>query len=722
MSLTLASLLRVVRFFTSGVTAAVSNLVVLYIATELFSIWYLFSACMAFVVSFVVSFSLQKFWTFRDRQLQRAHTQAFFYFGVALVNLTVSISLLYFFVEFAGLHYLVGQILTMGLIACITFFIYRYLIFDVPEDENMSPLLPLSHLIVLIGAAVVGTLLPFILMYTALGQVPVVPVALYNDADYYYDRMHEITDGYPFLGNPYFFEHRSDPPPAFFIADWLGAIPLLLGMPLMQAIYFNILGWSLAFLLGAYVVLSLLCTSRLYALLGSVFAYFEIYTLLIRPVSMQVVFPFFLLFLVAYAWWLNEPRSTLRQVTFGGAAAVAAAMYTYTWQIIVVLFVVSICISALLGRRDMLRGLMIPSCLFLLLIAPFVLITVWQTSVPFYEETIVRIGLVRTHLPIFAGFVIPFIPLSVGILACLTRPRVRLVEWLRDPAIIFFSVTAISITGVMLSNIITGLDLELPQHVERFVIIWFALATSYLLPRVWSAFKERTNLIRAALVVGSAFVIVVHSHYVISHGIPQLFNDYDVVQARALQGVTVPLLWLDAHATSSAVVWADPDGMVNKYIAMQTKHYPLFHMGGILHILSDTEAADRYIVAHYFGLTRAQLVRDHHRYAGVGNAIHPYKTHNRTVRMCEWLHLPWFGYSCGIITDHETFVGPAYFDALFMQYQDMIPQIEHKLEEYNVSYAITDSQTDTWAFNPALFPYAVKIYDDGRFQIFEFRR
>ncbi len=712
-------LFRILRFLISGGLSAIVNLGSLYVFTEYVGFWYIVSACFAFLLSFGVSFTLQKFWTFRDRSVEGASRQAAMYLFVAIINFVLNISLLFFLVEFFHLHYLLAEMIVMVVIACVSFFVYRNLIFrkeQVPVEEEKEFFLSFSHALILLASAVVAALLPFAILTYALGEPPQLPVAFLNEADYYYDRMQEIKDGYPLLGNPYFFEHREDPPPAFVGADWLASVPLLIGIPLMQTIVLNIFGWSLIFLLFAYALVRAWGGTPAYALFGALLTYTESYSFMLRPVSMQVVFPFFLFFLTAYLLWLRDPKGRVQQLFFGISAALAASLYTYTWQIIVVVFPLTF-IGFLLVRRENIRTLLVPALLFVVLTLPFMIITFSQSSHPHYAETLARIGLIKTHLPIFLGFVIALVPLIVGVLAFIVRRERNLVEWLRTPAVQFFIITGTAIIGVMLSNIITGLDLELPQHLERFVILWFVFASVYFAPQVYERFRSSRTVERVGIAILVALVIGGHVHYQKTAGIAMLLRPLNLEEIQSVQELSAPLAWLEEHAPESSVIWSDPSSRFPYFIAMTTSHYSLLHKGGGLHLVSDREMEDRYVTAHYFGLTVEELIRDHHIYAGTGNAIHPYKTHNRKVLLCTVLRLESLGYTCGEMTDAVSFIGEDYFDDLFRQYTEMRPKILEQLAEYHVAYIVADKKGNP-GFAPQTLAGAEAVYEDDRFTIY----
>jgi len=121
---------RVFRFLLSGGTALSTDLVLLYLFTDIFGIWYLASAVAAFILAFGVSFMLHKFWTFGDHSREGIHMQIGIYFLVAVTNLILNTLLVYVFVEWSNLHYLFAQILASALIAIESFFIYQRFIFQ----------------------------------------------------------------------------------------------------------------------------------------------------------------------------------------------------------------------------------------------------------------------------------------------------------------------------------------------------------------------------------------------------------------------------------------------------------------------------------------------------------------------------------------------------------------------------------------------------------------
>jgi hypothetical protein len=388
-------------------------------------------------------------------------------------------------------------------------------------------------------------------------QAPVLPVVVYNDADYYFDRMREVKDGYLFLGNPYFIEHHEDPPPAFFLADWLSAIPLLLGIPLMMTVLINFFLWSFLFFLLVFLLLRLLNLSPRWSFWGSIIVYSEVYMLMIRPVSMQVVFPFFLIFLIAFLLWLKETASRKRQVALALSAAFTAYIYTYAWQIVIVAFLLTPILFYLTNRRDSLGAYFKMSGMFVLASIPLVLYTMKQVAHPLYWETMQRIGLVNTHVPTVAVVYVSIWIVAMLCFAVMLARHDRRVGVMRTHGVhfAFFLLLGLAMIAVTFSNIITGKDLELPQHIERFIVLWLGLASVYMahfLSRDYAqqAFSQ-IGFVFGALCIAVIFVGNLHYMHIWGPGI--IFNKhYDFARAKKIQGFDVPLTWLRENVKEPA--------------------------------------------------------------------------------------------------------------------------------------------------------------------------
>ena len=123
------SLLRVMRFVAAGSLATGTSVVVLYALITFAHVWYLGASVVSFLAGFCVSFTLQKFWTFRDRAVERIGGQALLYLAIMLANLSLNTALMYVFVEHFDVPPVGSQIAASAIIAFESFFAYRFFVF-----------------------------------------------------------------------------------------------------------------------------------------------------------------------------------------------------------------------------------------------------------------------------------------------------------------------------------------------------------------------------------------------------------------------------------------------------------------------------------------------------------------------------------------------------------------------------------------------------------------
>jgi putative flippase GtrA len=121
---------RVVRFVVSGGIASVAHLAILYFLTDILLVWYLLSTTIGFSIGFVISFLLQKFWTYQDKNRDRITSQALLYAVIGALNLLTNSMLMYLLVDIFGVWHMLAQGITLLAIATVSFFVYGKFVFD----------------------------------------------------------------------------------------------------------------------------------------------------------------------------------------------------------------------------------------------------------------------------------------------------------------------------------------------------------------------------------------------------------------------------------------------------------------------------------------------------------------------------------------------------------------------------------------------------------------
>ena len=125
------------RYGIVGVCGGLIQTATLYVWVEIFRLhsYYLLGAVAGFCTALAVTFTLQKYWTFREYSRERAKRQFFFYTLFALTSLGLNVLLLHLSklvlealgFDFFDLWYLAAQVCIIGFIAALSF-IANYII------------------------------------------------------------------------------------------------------------------------------------------------------------------------------------------------------------------------------------------------------------------------------------------------------------------------------------------------------------------------------------------------------------------------------------------------------------------------------------------------------------------------------------------------------------------------------------------------------------------
>lgn len=118
------------RYLVAGIMGASTQIGLLYVFTDILHFWYLYSSVFSFLAAIIVSFLLQKFWTFADNKTEQMQNQFFKYLGVAILGLLINTLSMFVLVDLLGLWYILAQIITGAFIAIMNFLMYKFFIFN----------------------------------------------------------------------------------------------------------------------------------------------------------------------------------------------------------------------------------------------------------------------------------------------------------------------------------------------------------------------------------------------------------------------------------------------------------------------------------------------------------------------------------------------------------------------------------------------------------------
>lgn len=120
---------KMCKFIFSGTLTGFSDLLFLFLFHGVLDLGIIFSTSAAFVLSFSISFFLQKIWTFRNQDKDALIHQLSIYFFNAFLDLNINALMMHTLVNRFGVWYILAQLGVNALIGSLNFFVYKFIIF-----------------------------------------------------------------------------------------------------------------------------------------------------------------------------------------------------------------------------------------------------------------------------------------------------------------------------------------------------------------------------------------------------------------------------------------------------------------------------------------------------------------------------------------------------------------------------------------------------------------
>lgn len=110
------SLLQFIRYFFVGGLAAVVNIGMLYVFTDIFHIYYLISNILSFTLGLVVNYILSKMLVFQDEVSLSASKEFIIYAIIGVVGLGIDTLLVSVFTDIVHFYYMISKIISTLLV------------------------------------------------------------------------------------------------------------------------------------------------------------------------------------------------------------------------------------------------------------------------------------------------------------------------------------------------------------------------------------------------------------------------------------------------------------------------------------------------------------------------------------------------------------------------------------------------------------------------------
>ena len=130
--------IQIFRYVLSGAAACAIDYSALVTLTQVFKLYYLTSAAIAFMLGSTVSYILNITWVFDRRVFVDRRLEALLFFSIGIAGLFLNHYCIQFFTETVKLHYLGSKVISTIAVFAVNFSARKYILFRGDGVKNVS--------------------------------------------------------------------------------------------------------------------------------------------------------------------------------------------------------------------------------------------------------------------------------------------------------------------------------------------------------------------------------------------------------------------------------------------------------------------------------------------------------------------------------------------------------------------------------------------------------
>lgn len=123
-------LIQLLRYTIVGGFAFIVDIGTLYILTEYFNVYYLLSACIAFILGLIINYILSVKWVFKHRAMNNRKLEFLLFTLIGIFGLMLNEFFLWIFTDILLIYYLLSKIITVAIVYLWNFFARKILLFN----------------------------------------------------------------------------------------------------------------------------------------------------------------------------------------------------------------------------------------------------------------------------------------------------------------------------------------------------------------------------------------------------------------------------------------------------------------------------------------------------------------------------------------------------------------------------------------------------------------
>lgn len=424
-----------------------------------------------------------------------------------------------------------------------------------------------------------------------------VHVQFSDDEVTYQARIKEAAEGKLTIGNPYIKEHLNDPfimPP---IAEWIIAFFSWVtgtSIPFVTSVSDAVLGF-VGFML-VYILFHVLTRSVWVSLLYTLLFFFFSLATFGRPISPQfnAIFLFVGLIVTAKVYFNESLWGKKWNSILGLIVGVTCFISPYYFTALLGLYVLVFASRALFERSWEVLQKNVPWFLFgfMPLACTYVFFQVRASLDPSYAETVLRYGLMHTHIP--GSFTNMFFGgIACGILLLCFKS-------LRQQTFVFAFGSIVTLFALNWQNILTGKSLQFSSHYLFTSILLICMVLALIHTALISNQMADMGRLRRFFVIGGIVFLVAiigynqKDEFIHLGNIP--FTHEELLHEQKKMGI---FDWLNKHTAPDSVVYTLGD-QYDFLLPVYTHNKVFYNFYAALYPAFDIETEERWIIQRMF--------------------------------------------------------------------------------------------------------------------------
>ncbi len=122
--------IQLFRYAIVGWLAFIVDIGILYILTEYFDVYYLFSAAIAFAIALSIDYYITIIWVFNKRTIDSRYIELLIFATIGLTGLLLNVFIIWFFTEITNIYYIFSKIISSFMIYLWNFFARKIILYN----------------------------------------------------------------------------------------------------------------------------------------------------------------------------------------------------------------------------------------------------------------------------------------------------------------------------------------------------------------------------------------------------------------------------------------------------------------------------------------------------------------------------------------------------------------------------------------------------------------